>query len=329
MQVNFNGFGSFDSQHGHDSVYSRSVNTNWDVLKGKKALDDVVDEWYKNNKQALLNSTKIHIEAHSFGGLKACAFLAAIARDKEDGQSILDKIETIHLHSPLPSAEAKSIKNSFFYCAMGCINFVRFWDASTPSIIGYFEELKAKDCKLPNAEINHICANNDEVIEKNPNYPNELAAALIDDFKKPIVKRYGYAEHRLKHSDIPTNCDIITDTRSLSLIERQTEEKERIEQEEIEQEGAIDIIPNTRSLSLIERQTEERIAQEGAINIIRDARLYRLTKEAIQKHSNINFDNLKSGGVNMKQQCGNSLYCNQNNANNSPSVTRQMGGAMR
>jgi len=157
----------------------------------------------KKIKKKLLEAGEINIPfAHSFGGLKAWAYLAAIARDEANGQSILNKIKNINLFHPLPSSEAKNIKEYFGNWFIGSLELM-FKFHKRPSIIDYIEDIKKEDCKLPNAIVVHRYAELDDMVQNDPEYPKQVAEAFINSSNQSIVSEYLCFCHNCEHNDIP------------------------------------------------------------------------------------------------------------------------------
>ena len=65
----------------------------------QRRLVEEMDKYYQLTKQDLLAADTIDILGHSYGPIKALAFLHAIAKDKENGQKILAKVENLHLYN--------------------------------------------------------------------------------------------------------------------------------------------------------------------------------------------------------------------------------------
>ncbi len=210
VNIRFNAFGSSDSQNGFGNDNEIIVNTNWDVLKGKIELDKVADQWYEENKKKLLEVDEINIpSAHSFGGLKAWAFLAAIAKDRKNGQKILDKIKNIALLHPLPSSEAKNIKTPLGWLVVGFLELM-FQSYQRPSIIDYIEDIKKANCKLPNATVEHIYAKFDDMVKNDPKYPEQVADAFTISSDQSIVKKYSCSCYNCDHRDTNTGSPTYT-----------------------------------------------------------------------------------------------------------------------
>ena len=68
-------------------------------------LIEEMDKYYQLTKKDLLEAETIDVVAHSYGPIKALAFLHAIANDKTDGPKILAKVENLHLYNAMINME--------------------------------------------------------------------------------------------------------------------------------------------------------------------------------------------------------------------------------
>ena len=150
------------------------------------------------NKQKLLDAKTIEIQGKSFGGLNTFAFLAAISKDKGDGQKILDKITNIYLIDPLPNTGQSRIgkwKAAGLWIAKA---FTCNWGKS-PSVRKYLETIKKNGCTLPNATVHHYQADNDKIINHTPFHTAKTKARFND-----IVKEFNKHHYKGKHIELDT-----------------------------------------------------------------------------------------------------------------------------
>ena len=73
----------------------------WTSTMSHARLVKEMDKYYQLTKKDLLEAKTIDIVAHSYGPIKALAFLHAIAKDKENAPKILAKVENLHLYNGL------------------------------------------------------------------------------------------------------------------------------------------------------------------------------------------------------------------------------------
>ncbi len=71
----------------------------------RKRLVEEMDKYYQLTKKDLLEARTIDVVAHSYGPVKALAFLHAIAKDKENAPRILAKVENLHLYNGMINME--------------------------------------------------------------------------------------------------------------------------------------------------------------------------------------------------------------------------------
>jgi hypothetical protein len=82
--------------------------TAWTSTMSHARLVEEMDKYYQLTKQDLLDAKTIDIVAHSYGPIKALAFLHAIAKDKENAPKILAKVKNLHLYNGLINTEFDS-----------------------------------------------------------------------------------------------------------------------------------------------------------------------------------------------------------------------------
>jgi|GEM_PF-6724031 len=77
----------------------------WTSTMSQARLEEEMDKYYQLTKQDLLEAKTIDVVAHSYGPIKALAFLHAIANDKTDGEKILAKVKNLHLYNGMINME--------------------------------------------------------------------------------------------------------------------------------------------------------------------------------------------------------------------------------
>lgn len=95
---------------------------NWTVTLNADNLTKAMGNYYKLIKNQLLNAKEINIAGHSYGPLRAMAFLTAIAEDKKDGAKILEKVKNLHLYNG-----ALTLKSEQFGFLKWLIFLIRRW----------------------------------------------------------------------------------------------------------------------------------------------------------------------------------------------------------
>jgi hypothetical protein len=73
----------------------------WTSTMSQARLEEEMDKYYQLTKKDLLEAKTIDILGHSYGPIKALAFLHAIAKDEKDGAKILAKVKNLHLYNGL------------------------------------------------------------------------------------------------------------------------------------------------------------------------------------------------------------------------------------
>ena len=77
----------------------------WTSTMSQARLVEEMDKYYQLTKKDLLEAETIDVLGHSYGPIKALAFLHAIAKDESDGEKILAKVKNLHLYNGLINME--------------------------------------------------------------------------------------------------------------------------------------------------------------------------------------------------------------------------------
>lgn len=146
----------------------------------RKRLVEEMDKYYQLVKDDLLKAKTIDVVAHSYGPVKALAFLHAIAKDKENAPKILAKVENLHLYNGLINMEYDSshgvihnIKLFIFKIRIFFASLLRGEkDVETPDVVKSLINLD----KLPSFEPYTLLAYN----------PKDVAAPSSEPFMEKV-----------------------------------------------------------------------------------------------------------------------------------------------
>ncbi len=103
----------------------------WTTVMSQDRLAAEMDKYYQLTKQDLLDAKTIDVVAHSYGPIKALAFLHAIAKDKENAPKILAKVKNLHLYNPLMNLRGNTTDERFNFerriqaLAITCLSCLR------------------------------------------------------------------------------------------------------------------------------------------------------------------------------------------------------------
>lgn len=168
-----------------------SIPGSYKILWSKKTLDAKAEKYYyQQHKQKLLDAKEINIDAFSFGTLNCFAFLAAISRDQQNGQAILNKIKKIKAVAPLLGEGAQYLsKGSNVLLKIGKFFRVHEWFDKNPSVRGYINEIN-ENATFNNKNIQFHIAKKDWIV----NTPKKKLTEIknIIENKNNTVETYNY-----------------------------------------------------------------------------------------------------------------------------------------
>jgi len=128
----------------------------WTSTMSRARLVEEMDKYYQLTKQDLLEAKTIDITGHSYGPIKALAFLQAIAKDETDGEKILKKVKNLHLFNGAINMEYDSCHGALFNIKIFIFKIRIFFmsllrgeeDVETPDVVKSLAELELlKDFK--------------------------------------------------------------------------------------------------------------------------------------------------------------------------------------
>ena len=202
----------------------------WTSTMSQARLVEEMDKYYQLTKKDLLAAETIDITAHSYGPIKALAFLHAIASDKTDGEKILAKVKNLHLYNGLINMEddenhgvIHAIKLFIFRIRIFFASFLRGEkDVETPDVVKSLAELERlkdfkphtlltynpKDAAAPSSEpymekvrtelkqsIKDISVINDSKVFKYPNsFQHDTGTGIVersDTWKEKLKEQEG------------------------------------------------------------------------------------------------------------------------------------------
>ena len=135
-------------------VYMPYTENSTSTMSHKRLVEEM-DKYYQLVKDNLLKAKTIDVVAHSYGPVKALAFLHAIAKDKENAPKILAKVENLHLYNGMINMEWDSshtfihnIKLFIFRIRIFFMSLLRGEkDVETPDVVKSLIDLKSEAFK--------------------------------------------------------------------------------------------------------------------------------------------------------------------------------------
>ncbi len=170
--------------HTKSKIYMPYTSKNTSTSNHKQLVDEM-REIYNVMKPALLTAKTIDIAGHSYGPVKALAFLSAIMEDKTHGKEVLKKVNNLHLYNGLIECELNSnhslsenLKILFFKLRQ-FIKSILYDERAIlkgPNAIEYLHELSKKTEFKP--EILIAYNPKDRLAPNSTSYMNEVSSRL-------------------------------------------------------------------------------------------------------------------------------------------------------